>query len=145
MDAYVSFIQDSVPVPRRGESFYLPAIDEATIVSRALWNLQEFIIDYSIGAFRLKTMINPVRTLANPSESITLGTLMIRTSSFVHFNLNMDQAMVATRDPGAADYFVFPVTNPWMVTAINPARGRSVLMVSKILPTPMARTCLWSP
>jgi hypothetical protein len=119
-------------------------IDEATIINRARWNLQESIIDYGVGALGLKTMINPVNTLANPSQSSTLGTLTTQASSFGHFNLNADQAIVATLDPGAADYFVFPVTNPWMITAVDLGKrqislnsGRSVSIANRLLPTPM--------
>lgn len=91
-------------------------IDETTIFHRAQWNLQESIIDYGVGALGLKTMINPVNKLSKPSQSSTLGTLTTQASSFGHFNLKDDEAIVATLSVGEASYFVFPATDPWLVT-----------------------------
>ncbi|OBT87205.1 hypothetical protein VE02_04857 [Pseudogymnoascus sp. 03VT05] len=73
-------------------------IDETAIFHRAQWNLQEYIIDYGVGAFGLKTMINPVNKLSKPSQSSTLG---------------------HRRHPlsvGEADFFFFPATDPWLIT-----------------------------
>ncbi|KAJ5710621.1 hypothetical protein N7488_004777 [Penicillium malachiteum] len=86
------------------------------IVSTARWNLQESIVDYGVGALGLKTMVYSVNTLSTPSQSSSLGTLTSQASSFGHFNLTADEALVATLTQGVADYFVFPVTNPWMIT-----------------------------
>ena len=58
----------------------------------------------------------PAYSFSTPSQSSTLGTLTTQASSFGHFNLTDDEALVATLTPGAADYFVFPVTDPWLVT-----------------------------
>lgn len=91
-------------------------MDEAGIIAGARWNLQESIIDYGVGALGLKTMINGVNKLGKVSQSSTLGTLTTQASSFGHFSLNEDQALVATVDPGASDYFVFPITDPWLIT-----------------------------
>ncbi|KAB8276390.1 hypothetical protein BDV30DRAFT_235841 [Aspergillus minisclerotigenes] len=76
----------------------------------------ESIVDYGVGALGLKTTINAVNTLSAPSQSSSLGTLTSQASSFGHFNLTAEEALVATLTPGPADYFVFPVTNPWMIT-----------------------------
>ncbi|KAJ6020777.1 hypothetical protein N7540_006281 [Penicillium herquei] len=86
------------------------------IVSTARWNLQESIVDYGVGALGIKTMVYSVNTLSTPSQSSSLGTLTSQASSFGHFNLTADEALVATLTQGAADYFVFPVTNPWMIS-----------------------------
>ncbi|KAB8255665.1 hypothetical protein BDV32DRAFT_161691 [Aspergillus pseudonomiae] len=92
------------------------ATTSAKIISDAIWNLQESIVTYGVGALGLKTMINAVNTLSAPSQSSSLGTLTSQASSFGHFDLSAEEALVATLTPGEADYFVFPVTNPWMVT-----------------------------
>lgn len=91
-------------------------IDETAIFHQAQWNLQESIIDYGVGALGLKTMINPVNKLSKPSQSSTLGTLATQASSFGHFNLKAGEAIVATLSVGEADYFVFPATDPWLIT-----------------------------
>ncbi|KAL5334689.1 hypothetical protein BJX70DRAFT_411111 [Aspergillus crustosus] len=86
----------------------------------ATWNLQQSIVAYGVGALGLKTSTNAVNTLSDPSQSSSLGTLTSQASSFGHFELAVDEALVVTLTPGAATYFVFPVTNPWMVT-VDPA------------------------
>lgn len=86
------------------------------IVANAKWNLQESVVDYGVGALWLKTMVSKVNTLPNASQSSTLGTLTSQASSFGHYNLTADQAIVATLTIGEANYFVFPATNPWMIT-----------------------------
>lgn len=91
-------------------------IDETAIFHGAQWNLQESIIDYGVGALGLKTMINTVNKLSKPSQSSTLGTLTTQASSFGHFNLKAGEAIVATLSVGEADYFVFPATDPWLIT-----------------------------
>lgn len=92
------------------------ALTEAEIILTAIWNLQESIVDYGVGALGIKTSLNKVNTLSTPSQSSTLGTLTTQASSFGHFNLTDDEALVATVTQGDADYFVFPLTNPWMIT-----------------------------
>lgn len=92
------------------------ALTEAEIIVTATWNLQESIVDYGVGALGIKTSLNKVNTLSTPSQSSTLGTLTTQASSFGHFNLSDDDALVATVTQGDADYFVFPLTNPWMIT-----------------------------
>ncbi|RAL08245.1 uncharacterized protein BO97DRAFT_473160 [Aspergillus homomorphus CBS 101889] len=92
------------------------AISTAGIIADAKWNLQEAIVDYGVGTLGLKTTVSAVNTLSTPSQSSTLGTPASQDSSFGHFNLTDDEALVVTLTPGAADYFVFPGTNPWMVT-----------------------------
>ncbi|KAJ5433153.1 uncharacterized protein N7458_012309 [Penicillium daleae] len=92
------------------------ALTEAEIILAASWNLQESIVDYGVGALGIKTSINKVNTLSAPSQSSTLGTLTTQASSFGHFDLSDDEALVATVTQGDADYFVFPLTNPWIIT-----------------------------
>ena len=58
------------------------------------------------------TISNTVNTLLNASQSSTLGTLTTQASSYGYFNLTADDALVATVNPGSADYFVVPVTDP---------------------------------
>jgi hypothetical protein len=91
-------------------------ISEAKIISTARWNLQESIVDYGVGALGIKTTINKLNTLNAPTQSSTLGTLTSQASSFGHFKLGDQEALVATITQGDADYFVFPWTDPWMIT-----------------------------
>jgi hypothetical protein len=107
---------DNVTVELLDDATGHKPIDETAIFHRAQWNLQESIIDYGVGALGLKTMINPVNTLSKPNQSSTLGTLTTQTSSFGHFNLKAGEAIVATLSVGEADYFVFPATDPWLIT-----------------------------
>lgn len=98
-------------------------ISRNQIIATSKWNLQESVADYGVGALGLKTMINKVNSLASPSQSSTLGTLTSQASSFGHYNLAADQALVATVTAGEADYFVFPATNPWMVS-VDPGNNQ---------------------
>jgi hypothetical protein len=91
-------------------------ISKTQIVLDATSNLGQSIVTYGVGALGLKTSMNPVNTLSDPSQSSSLGTLTSQASSFGHFKLAFDEALVVTVNPGAASYFVVPVTNPWMVT-----------------------------
>ncbi|CAL5869189.1 uncharacterized protein PFLUO_LOCUS3417 [Penicillium psychrofluorescens] len=92
------------------------AKSKADIILAAGWDLQESIVDYGVGALGLKTMTNQVNTLADPSQSSSLGTLTTQASSFGHFDLSDTEALVATLTKGPADYFVVPLSNPWMIT-----------------------------
>lgn len=91
-------------------------ISEAKIALKAGWNLQESIVDYGVGALGIKTMVKKLNTLEPPTQSSTLGTLTSQASSFGHFKLSNQEAIVATVTQGDADYFVFPLTDPWMIT-----------------------------
>lgn len=99
---------------------------DLVIAAEAWTNLQESIVAYGVGALGIKTHTNPVNTLSSPSLSSTLGTLVTQASSFGHFKLADDEALVATVQTGGAGYFVFPVTDPWMVT-VDPIRRQSSL------------------
>ncbi|KAJ5747364.1 uncharacterized protein N7511_009060 [Penicillium nucicola] len=101
-------------------------ITTAAIVLSAWGNLQESVVDYGVGALGLKTYINPVNTFSTPSQSSTLGTLTSQASSFGHFNLSTDEALVATLTTGPSSYFVFPVTNPWSIT-LDPGTSQDSL------------------
>ncbi|OBT73338.1 hypothetical protein VF21_08416 [Pseudogymnoascus sp. 05NY08] len=120
-------------------------IDETAIFHRAQWNLQESIIDYGVGALGLKTMINPVNKLSKPSQSRTLGTLTTQASSFGHFNLKADEAIVATLSVGEADYFVFSATDPWLITVDPGAYQLSLNSEQAIANAEMGHTLLSSP
>jgi hypothetical protein len=89
---------------------------EADIAAQAALNLQESIVDYGVGALGVETMANQVNTQSAPSQSSTLGTLTTQASSFGHWSITDDQALVVTVNPGGAGYFVVPLTDPWMVT-----------------------------
>jgi hypothetical protein len=108
------------PAPARGPK------GDWTVSSEAWLNLQESIVDYGVGALGIKTYSNPLNTLANPTSSSTLGTLVTQASSFGHFKLADDEVLVATLTTGGAGYFVFPVTDPWSVT-VDPIRHQSSL------------------
>lgn len=113
-------IPDNITVQLLDDATGHAPIGEAAIIINAQWNLQESIIDYGVGALGLKTMINPTNQLSAPSQSSTLGTLTTQASAFGHFALSAGEALVATLDPGPADYFVFPLTNPWIITPTIP-------------------------
>ncbi|KAJ5125282.1 uncharacterized protein N7443_008358 [Penicillium atrosanguineum] len=114
---------DSISVQLTSDASGHTPISNATILAAAKWNLQESIIDYGVGALGLKTTINAVNTLSSPSQSSTLGTLTSQASSFGHYKLDDDEALVATLTPGPADYWVFPATNPWIITT-NPGNSQ---------------------
>lgn len=107
---------DNISVQLASDASGHAPISNATILATAKWNLQESIIDYGVGALGIKTMINKVNTLSSPSQSSTLGTLTSQASSFGHYSLDDEEALVATLNPGLADYWVFPATNPWIIT-----------------------------
>ncbi|SEL61100.1 Protein of unknown function [Roseateles sp. YR242] len=109
--------------------------DAFAIAATAWLNLQESIVDYGVGALGLKTHTNAVNTVSTPSISSTLGTLTTQASSFGHFRLADDEALVATVKTGGAGYLVFPVTDPWLVT-VDPIQHQSSL--NNIQATPNA-------
>lgn len=118
---------DTLSVKRLGSvPWYILPKSNLTIGSEAWGNLQESVLTYGVGALGVKTYANPVNTLANPSSSSTLGTLVTQASSFGHFRLADDEALVVTANPGGAGYFVLPVTDSWTVT-VDPVRHQSSL------------------
>ncbi|MFD0589285.1 hypothetical protein ACFQZE_14945 [Paenibacillus sp. GCM10027627] len=117
---------DALTVERVPDGSWHAPKNNFTIASEAWVNLQESIIDYGVGALGIKTRLNPVNTLSSPSSSSTLGTLVTQASSFGHFKLADDEALVATVNTGGAGYLVFPVTDPWLVT-VNPIHHQSSL------------------
>lgn len=72
----------------------------AEIILIAAWDLQKSIVDYGVGALGLKTFINNINTLSAPSQSSTLGTLTTYASSFGHFSLTDNEALVTTHHTG---------------------------------------------
>ncbi|KAJ5778081.1 hypothetical protein N7520_001327 [Penicillium odoratum] len=116
---------DNITVELVGGTSSTP-ITDAEILSTAKWNLQESIIDYGAGSLGIKTSVNEVNTLSSPSQSSTLGTLTSQASSFGHFSLDTNETLVATLTPGDSTYWVFPVTDPWMIT-VNPGSSQDSL------------------
>lgn len=107
---------DTLTVERLGPPPSRAPRGEVATGLEAWVNLQESIVAYGVGALGIKTHLNPVNTLSKPSSSQTLGTLVTQTSSFGHFKIADDEALVATLHSGGAKYFVFPVTDPWLVS-----------------------------
>ncbi|KAJ5949049.1 hypothetical protein N7454_000633 [Penicillium verhagenii] len=106
---------DNLSVELVGSTSETP-ISDADILTAAKLDLQESIVDYGVGALGVKTSVNTVNTLSTPSQSSTLGTLTSQASSFGHFTLSDNETLVATLTPGSSTYWVFPVTDPWMVS-----------------------------
>lgn len=123
---------DQLSVTRVGTPSRAPRSD-ADIADDVRTNLNESALDYGVGALGIKTYINPVNTLAQPSSSSTLGTLTTQASSFGHFKLANDEALIATVNTGGAGYFVFPVTDPWSVT-VDPINHQSSLNNKQAVP-----------
>jgi hypothetical protein len=59
--------------------------------------------------------LNPPNVLSQPASSGS-DTLATQLQSLGYFQLDDDQTLVVTIDPGNAGYFVVPVTNDWTVT-----------------------------
>ncbi|MBM3114318.1 DUF1214 domain-containing protein [Jeongeupia naejangsanensis] len=98
-----------------------PVRGDADIVADARTNLNESTVAYAIGTLGVKTYANPVNTLPQPSSSATLGTLVTQASTFGHFRLADDEALLVKVNTGGAGYFVLPVTDPWTVS-VDPDR-----------------------
>ncbi|WP_432720515.1 DUF1214 domain-containing protein [Jeongeupia wiesaeckerbachi] len=98
-----------------------PARGDADIVADTRTNLNESTLAYAIGTLGVKTYVNPVNTLPQPSSSATLGTLVTQASTFGHFRLGDDEALLVKVNLGGAGYFVLPVTDPWTVS-VDPDR-----------------------
>ncbi|WP_205700948.1 DUF1214 domain-containing protein [Jeongeupia sp. USM3] len=98
-----------------------PVKSDADIVADVRTNLNESTLAYAVGTLGLKTYANPVNTLPQPSSSATLGTLVTQASSFGHFRLTDDEALLVTVNTGGAGYFVLPLTDPWTVS-VEPDR-----------------------
>jgi hypothetical protein len=128
-------IPDALTVERLGSAPSRATRGDVAVGLEAWANFQESILDYGVGALGLKTHINPVNTLPAPSSSSTLGTLVTQASSFGHFKLGDDEALVATLKPGGAGYFVFPVTDPWLVS-IDPIGHQTSLNNKQAHPNP---------
>ena len=94
---------------------------DTRIYMETLKNLAESTFFYGTGALGIKTKINKVNTFKQPSQSDDLGTLVTQASSFGHFKLEDDEALIVTINPGGAKYFVVPATNPWTIT-VDPGK-----------------------
>lgn len=108
---------------------------EQAITLRAYGALQDAVLYYGVGALGVKTSVNPVNTLPSPQQSSTLGTLVSQASSFGHFRLADDEALLVRLRRGGAGYFVVPVTDPWLIT-VDPARHQSSLNQSQSVADP---------
>lgn len=117
---------DSLSVERVGLQPNRPPRSDVLTGLEAWSNLQQSILFYGVGALGLKTHVNPVNTLSNPSSSQTLGTLVTQASSFGHFRIGDDEALIVTLRSGGAGYFVVPVTDPWLVS-VDPVRHQTSL------------------
>ncbi|BCL75237.1 hypothetical protein JHS3_09730 [Jeongeupia sp. HS-3] len=106
---------DALSVTRLGTPWRSGKSD-AAIVADVVTNLNESTLAYGVGTLGVKTYANPVNTLPQPSSSSTLGTLVTQASTFGHFRLADDEALIASVSIGGAGYFVLPVTDPWTVT-----------------------------
>lgn len=81
---------------------------------------------YGLGLLGFKTMVTPVNTFPAPSSTQTPGALITQANSIGHFRIADDEALVITFDPGGADYWIVPVTDPWML-GIDPGGHQSSL------------------
>lgn len=98
-----------------------PPRSEAAIAREAAQLLRQTGPTYGLALLGLKTMASPVNRLPQPSTTSTPGALVTQANSFGHYRLADDEALVITVTLGGADYFVLPVTDPWMVT-VDPGR-----------------------
>ncbi|MGB3481108.1 MAG: Ig-like domain-containing protein [Mycobacterium sp.] len=84
-----------------------------TVVSGVLWYQQRWAglttTDPTTGELR------PPNELSQPASAGS-DTLATQLQSLGYFQLDDDQTLVVTVDPGNAGYFVVPVTNEWTVT-----------------------------
>ncbi|KAK2783830.1 hypothetical protein FQN52_009477 [Onygenales sp. PD_12] len=87
-----------------------------SIIAEAKKHLAESSFFYGFGALDLKTFLQPLNKLQKPTQSQLLGTLTTQASSFGHFNLADDEAMVVTITSGKSTYWVLPVYSLGMVT-----------------------------
>lgn len=124
---------DRLSVDRVDNTVAPSAPGDLDIANAAIGNLIESTLDYGVGALGVKTMLNPLNTLSAPSQSSTLGTLATQASSFGHFQLTDQQALVVTVSLGGASYFVLPVTDPWMVS-VDPVHYQSSLNNRQAVP-----------
>ena len=92
-----------------------PATNE-TIIKDTKRNIHEGSFFYGFGALDFKTLINPLNQLDNPSQSAILGTLTTQASSFGHFDLSPDEALIVTFSPGKSTYWVLPAYSLGMIT-----------------------------
>lgn len=93
-----------------------PERSDTRIYMNTLKTLSESIFFYGVGALGIKTKTNAVNTFKQPEQSDDLGTLVTQASSFGHFKIEDDEALVLTINAGGAGYFVVPATNPWTIT-----------------------------
>jgi len=93
-----------------------PERSNTRIYMNTLKNLSESTFFYGVGALGIKTKTNAVNTFKQPEQSDDLGTLVSQASSFGHFKIEDDEALIVTINQGGASYFIVPATNPWTIT-----------------------------
>lgn len=93
--------------PRR--SFSQIAADAAALLT----SFGTLAVQTGLG-FTTRYPVNTLSPVALPGAST--GTLVTQAQSFGHFDLDDEQALVITVDPGGAGYVTVPVTDDWMVT-----------------------------
>ncbi len=80
---------------------------------------------YGTALLGLKTMAKPANSFPQPSMVATPGALVTQANSFGHFRIADDECLLITLEPGGAEYFIVPVTDPWMV-GVDPGRQTSL-------------------
>lgn len=80
---------------------------------------------YGTALLGLKTMAKPANSFPQPSMVATPGALVTQANSFGHFRITDDECLLITLEPGGAEYFIVPVTDPWMV-GVDPGRQTSL-------------------
>ena len=107
---------DALTVTRLGPPPARPPMSDAAILKLARENFLQSLFYYGVGANAWKTFSNPVNILPAPVQSATVGTLVTQASSFGHFRIRDDEALMVHVKLGGAKYFVLPVTDPWTIT-----------------------------
>ncbi|WFD32978.1 hypothetical protein MSPP1_004035 [Malassezia sp. CBS 17886] len=110
---------DELSVERVGDPPVHKERASAAVLQDAVTNLKEATFFYGFGALDFKTFSVATNTLSSPSQSLSLGTLTSQASSFGHFDLRDNEALVVTMRPGHSTYWVVPVYTVGMIT-VNP-------------------------
>ncbi|MNO23148.1 hypothetical protein D3C76_129470 [compost metagenome] len=106
---------NALTVERISENDLRKPRTRSTIVEEIYESFPVVINSYS-EFLKRATYSTPINTLSNPILSSTIGALITQTSSFGHFKLLDDEALVVTVELGGAGYFILPVTDPWMIS-----------------------------
>jgi hypothetical protein len=126
---------DQLSVARLGPAPTRAPRADSAVMKEANSHFNQSLVYYGVGANAWKTYSHATNTLPKPSQSATLGTLVTQASSFGHFKLADDEALVATLKTGGARYFVFPVTDPWTIS-MDPVNHQTSLNHAQATPNP---------